>query len=156
MGKRATELADRFTAFNEEVIRFVTDCPDEKWSKVSPKEQWSVGVILRHIAAGHYGALNLAQMMVAGKPMPELTATMLNQMNARHAEAHRICTRDEVLGILRESGASVARFVAGLQDEDLDRKGRLAVVGSDMTAGQVIEVIMIQSGKEHLASAKAV
>jgi hypothetical protein len=155
MGKRAMELAERFKAFNEEVIRFVTDCTDENWGKASPGEQWSVGVIIRHIAASHFGALKLAKMMVAGEPLPELTAAAIDQMNAKHAEAHRHCTRDEVLGVLRESGASVARFVAGLRDEDLDRKGHIAAVGGDMTAEQVVGIIMIQSGKEHLASAKS-
>ncbi|MGA8753036.1 hypothetical protein [Candidatus Deferrimicrobium sp.] len=49
----------------------------------------------------------------------------------------------------------VIRFVEGLRDDDLDRKGHIAAVGGDMTAEQVVGIIMIQSGKEHLASAKS-
>ena len=155
MGKRAVDLAERFKALNNELIGFVETCPEANWQKVCPGEQWSVGVVARHIAAAHYGALGLVKMMVAGEKLPELTEGVIDQMNSKHAEKHRHCTRDEVLKTLRENGASAADYVAGLSDTDLDRSCHVAAAGVDMTTEQLIVIIILRSGGEHLANAKA-
>jgi hypothetical protein len=155
MSKRAVDLAERFKAFNNELIGFVENCSDGNWRKVCPGEQWSVGVVARHIAASHYGALGLAKMMVAGEKLPELTEGVIDQMNSKHAEKHRLCTRDEVLKILRENGSSAAEYVAGLSDTDLDRSGHIAAAGGDMTTEHLILSIILRNGGEHFASVKA-
>lgn len=155
MSKRAIDLAARFKAFNNELIGFVENCSDENWRKACPGEQWSVGVVARHIAASHYGALGLAKMMVAGEKLPELTEGVIDQMNSKHAEKHRHCTRDEVLKILRENGTSVADYVAGLSDTDLDRTGHIAAAGGDMHTEHLVVNIIIRNGREHFANAKA-
>jgi len=154
MSKRAADLARRFIAFNDELIRFVENCPDEKWRKVCTGEQWSVGLVARHIAASHYGALGLAKLIVAGEKLPELTEGVIDQMNLKHAEKHRLCTRDAVLKILRENGTSVAEYVAGLGDTDLERIGHIAAAGGDMTTEQLIENIILRSSGEHFANVK--
>ncbi|MFA6147043.1 MAG: DinB family protein [bacterium] len=155
MSKRAIDLAERFKAFNDEWIGFVENCPDENWRKVCPGEQWSVGVIARHVAASHYGALGLAKMMVAGQKLPDLTGAMIDQMNLKHAEKHRLCTRDEVLKALRENGASIAGFVAGLSDADLDRTDHFAAAGGAVTTELLIAKIILGAAGEHLAHVKA-
>lgn len=155
MSKRAIDLAERFKAFNIELIGFVMNCSDENWRKVCPGEQWPVGVVARHIAASHYGALGLAKMMVAGEKLPELTGGVIDQLNSKHAEKHRNCTRDEVLKALRENGASVADYVAGLSDDDLDRSGHIPAAGGDMTTEHLIANLIIRAGGEHFANAKA-
>ena len=154
MSNRAADLAGRFRAFNDELNGFVGSCTDEDWSKVCPGEQWPVGVVVRHIAASHIGAIGLVKMEVAGEKLPELTAGVIDQMNLKHAEKHRLCTRSDVLKILRENGASAADYVAGLRDADLDRTGHIAVAGGDMTIEQIIEQIILRSAGEHLAHVK--
>ena len=155
MSKRAVDLAERFQVFNKELIGFVENCTEENWRKVCPGESWPVGVVARHIAASHYGALGLAKMMVAGEKLPDLTGGVIDQLNLKHAEKHRQCTRDEVLKALRENGASVAEFLAGLGDTDLDRTGHIAAAGGDMTTEQLIANIILRSGGDHFANAKA-
>ena len=155
MSQRAKELAERLTAFNGEIIAFVENCSDEDWTKVCSGEQWSVGVVARHLAAGHYGVLNLVKLVVSGEPLPDITMEAIDQMNAEHAEEHADCTRAEVLSLLRENGSSIAEYVAGLGDEDLDRAGHLVLLGGDVSAWQVFERVILQSGGEHLASMKA-
>ena len=154
MSNRAADLAGRFNAFNDELNGFVGSCTDEDWSKVCPGEQWPVGVVVRHIAASHIGAIGLVKMVVAGEKLPELTAGVIDQMNLKHAEKHRLCTLSDVLKILRENGASAADYVAGLRDADLDRTGHIAVAGGDMTIEQIIEQIILRSAGEHLAHVK--
>lgn len=155
MSKRAIDLADRLKAFNDEVIAFVKKCPDEDWRKVSPGEQWPVGVVARHIAASHFGALGLAKMMVAGEKLPELTEGVIDHLNSKHAEKHCNCTQDEVLKTLRENGTSVADYVGGLSDADLGRPGHIAAAGGDLTTEQLIVKIILGSAGEHFAHVKA-
>ena len=155
MNHRSEELAERFTAFNNDVIAFVENCPEEDWNKVCAGENWPVGVVARHVAASHYRALGLARMIVEGKPLPELSREAIDEANAKHAEKHAGCTRDEVLGLLRENGSAIAGYLAGLDDADLDRTGNLALAGGAISTQQVIDNIIIQSASEHLASLKA-
>ena len=155
MGQRAKELSERFMSFNNEVISFVEMCSDENWGKVTSGENWSVGVVARHIAAGHYGAYELARMIVDGKPLPDITNETIDQGNAQHAEKHANCTKDEVLGILRENGSSIAGYVAELDDEALDRTSNLDLVGGTISVQQFIENIIIHMGTEHLTNMKS-
>ena len=156
MRQRAKELSERFLKFNNEVIAFVEKCSDENWAKVSSGEKWPVGVVARHISAGHYSAFGLAKMIVDGKQLPELTQETIDQGNAQHAKKHANCTKDEVLDILREKGSSIAESVAGLEDTDLDRTSNLSMAGGTISAQQFIENIIIHSGTEHLTNMKSV
>jgi hypothetical protein len=155
MSQRATELAQRFLSFNKDMIAFVENCSEENWKKVCPGEQWPVGVVARHVAAGHYRAVGLAKMIVAGKELPELTDETIDQSNAQHADKHANCTKEEVLGLLRENGTSLVGFVTELDDADLDRAGQLAVVGGTISTQQFVENIIILSASEHFENMKA-
>jgi len=155
MSQRSEELAERFTAFNNEVISFVENCLEKDWNKVCAGENWPVGVVARHVAAGHYRVLALAKMIVEGKPLPELSHEAIDEANAQHAEKHAGCTRDEVLGLLRKNGSAISGYLAGLDDADLDRTGNLALAGGAISTQQVIDNIIIKSASEHLASLKA-
>jgi len=155
MSQRAEALAQRFKTFNDEIIAFVKSCPQEDWTKVCSGENWPVGVVARHVAAGHYRALALAQMIVAGKPLPELSREGIDQANAQHAEKHAGCTKDEVLGLLKKNGSAITEYVAGLKDAELDRTGHLPVAGGAISTQQVIDNIVIKSATEHFGNIKA-
>lgn len=154
MSQRAKSLSERFTGFNNEMIAFVEKCADENWAKICPGERWPVGVVARHIAAGHYSAFGLARMIVDGKPLPELTDEAIDRGNEQHSQEHADCTKEEVLGILREKGSAGAEYINGLNDADLDRTANLAVAGGPISAQQFIENIIILSGTEHLTNMK--
>jgi hypothetical protein len=149
------ELAERFQAFNLKVQSLVQACSDEDWLKVCGGEGWTVGVVARHVAASHYGAVELAKMIIAGKKLPEFTAEGLNQMNAQHAGKHADCTKAEVMGLLKKNGTVLVEFVNGLSDADLSRTGQLAIAGGETSVAQLIDMIIIGSAGEHLASMKA-
>jgi hypothetical protein len=149
------ELTERFQAFNTQVQSLIQTCSDEDWLKVCGAEGWTVGVVARHVAAGHYGVLELAKMIIAGKKLPEFTAEAINQMNAQHAGKHADCTKAEVMGILKKNSAALADFVKGLNDADLGRTGDLAVAGGEISVEQLIDTLIIGSAREHLASMKA-
>ncbi len=101
MSERAQKLAERLRAFNEDIAVFVEGCSDGNWKKACEKEEWPVGVTARHIAAGHFEAVDLARMIVKGEQLPEFTMDQLVAMANAHARQHAACTREEVLGLLR-------------------------------------------------------
>ena len=156
MSQRTKELVARFTGFNNEFIAFVDNCSDEDWRKVCSGEGWTVGVVAHHVAAGHFGAIDFVRMIVAGEAIPEITMGAIDQMNAQHAKEHTNCTREEVLALLRKNGSAFAGYLEGLSEADLGRTGYLAAIGGDVSAQQLIEMVILQSGGEHLDSMKAV
>ena len=155
MNQNTQELADRIRAFNDEVIAFVEQCTGEQWQKVCAWEEWSVGVTARHIGAGHFEAIGLAEMIITGQKLPELTMEDFRQMGNQHAREHANCTREEVLAILRKNGAAAADFVVGKTDAELDRQAFLSVTGGDVSARQLLEYVILDSGGEHLANMKS-
>ena len=155
MSPRAEDLAERFTDFHNEFTAFVESCPEKDWTQVCPGENWPVGVVARHVAAGHYRVLGLAKMIVEGRQLPDISREGIDQANAQHAEKHAGCTKDEVLELLRKNGTAISEYIAGLDDADLDRTGHLAAAGGAISIQQVIENLVIQSAGEHLASLKS-
>ena len=155
MSQRTKELVARFTGFNNEFIAFVDNCSDEDWRKVCSGEGWTVGVVAHHVAAGHFGAIDFVRMIVAGEAIPEITMEAIDQMNAQHAKEHANCTREEVLALLRKNGSAFAGYLEGLSEADLGRTGYLAAIGGDVSAQQLIEMVILQSGGEHFDSMKA-
>jgi len=155
MTERAKDLAERLSAFNQELMGFVGNCSDEDWRKVCRGENWSVAVLARHIPAAHYRAFKLAKMIVAGETLPQVSMETVDQMNARHAEKYASCTKDEVLGLLREHGESIAEYVSQLSDDDLDRTGHIELMGGDIAVEKFIENVILVSCREHLANMKA-
>ena len=79
----------------------------------------------------------------------------LVEMANEHARKHAACTKEEVLGILRQTGAALADYVTGLSDAELDRTGHLTLAGGELTTKQLIEAVILKSGGEHLSNMKA-
>jgi hypothetical protein len=155
MSSRAEKLAQELMVFVSDLRTFLEKCSEADWNRRLEWEGWSVGVTARHIAAGHLPAIALAKMIVNSAELPELTSEQVTAMANDHARKHAACTRDEVLGILKENGAAMAAYVAGLSDADLDRTGQLALVGGVISAENLIKAVILKSGGEHLAHMKA-
>lgn len=152
MSTPAQALAERLDAFNNQLIQFVKSVPEAKWRQHCKGEEWSVGVVARHIGAGHYGSIELAKMMIAGSPMPEFSEAQLSEMANSHAEKHADCTREEVLSILESKGRKLVDYVAGLSDDDLSSSAHIAGFGGEVTVKQLIVAINLKSAGEHLES----
>jgi hypothetical protein len=154
MSKRAKELSQRLKAFADEVVGFVQRCTDADWRKMC-KEDWTVGVTARHIGAGHFQAVSVAQMIVNGVKLPEITMPQLIDMANEHARQHAGCTRKEVLEVLRQTGAALVDYAAGLSDAELNRTGHMALLGGQVSAQRFLEAVILDSAGEHLASMQA-
>ena len=71
-----------------------------------------------------------------------------------HAREHADCTREEVAGFVRENGTALSAFISDLSDEQLGRKTWLSLAGGEVTTGQFIDMVVLQSGGEHFANIK--
>lgn len=155
MSEKAKELVERFNGVSNELISLVEKCSDEDWKKVVSAEEWTVGVVTRHVAEAHFGMLlDFAKNIVAGNALPEVNMGQIDQLNAKHAQDHTNCTKEEVLPMLRKNVSSIAEFVNGLNDEDLDKTAHFSLAGRDINTKQMIKII-INGGTEHLTNIKA-
>ena len=155
MSQRAKDLSKRFESFRDEVIAFVAALSGEEWNAPCEWEEWTTGVTARHIGAGHFRIFELAGMILEGKELPPLTMDQITEMSNKDSREHSDCTREEALDALRENGAELAGFIAGLSDDDLDRKGSMPAFGGEASVNQMIEFVIFQSAREHLDSMKA-
>ena len=157
MSQRSEALNDRFEAFNNEMIEFAESCPDDVWGQVVEDEGRPVGVMVHHVASGHYGgSLQFSQMVVAGEPLPNLTWEMIHSSNTDHAAEHAGVTKEESLGVMRENAAALSSFITGLDDAALDRRANSEAFGGEIGVEAIVDMIIVSSGGGHLEKMKAV
>ena len=103
--ERATALADDFAAANAEVMAFARSCSDAEWAVTVPGEEWTVGVVLHHIAEGHAHGAALAATRWRG-------ATACHRHRRGHRPGQRRARRagrdagpDETVALLEDNGA---------------------------------------------------
>ncbi|MBI5063364.1 MAG: DinB family protein [Desulfatitalea sp.] len=152
MSTRAQELAQRLQAFNDSLVSLVTSAGDDAWRRTTDSEKWSVGAVARHVGATHYRIVELAKMMVAGQPVPEVKEEAILTRNEAQAIKHAACTKEEVMAILEGNGRAMVEYIAGLSDADLERGAYLPAFGGKITVRQMFETIIMQSAGGHLKS----
>lgn len=150
--QQAKTLAQQFDTLNHEVSAFVENCPDRLWEQACPSDGRSIAVVAHHIAASHAVLTHFVTLIAQGQALPPLTAEMLDQANAHHAEQFAAVTQPEVLDLLRTNGAAAVATVNQLTDEQLARTTYLELFGATMSAQQVIEHILIGHARSHLAN----
>jgi hypothetical protein len=149
------QLAVRFEAFNQELLDFVRGCSDTDWSRITPAEGWPVGVTARHIGVGHYPLIEWVQMVVDEQPLPGVTMDDVNQINDQHAQEHADCTKAEVIEILTSNAAKALDYWTTLSDEDLEGQGYLKLFDTQISAGDLFTVLLIDIANAHFESMKA-
>ena len=154
MSERAQDLSRRIGAFKDEVVTCVEALSADDWNQVLEWEEWSAGVTARHIGAGHFRIFDLAQMIIAGKELPQLSMDQITEMSNKDSREHADCTREETLDALRQNGTELAEFVAGLSDDELNCKGSMPAFGGEFSIEQMIEFVIFQSAQEHLDNIK--
>jgi hypothetical protein len=154
MSQRAKDLTTRIETFRDDVIAFVEALSDEECNTECSMEEWTARVTARHIGAGHFGIFGMAGMILEGKELPQLTIEQINEMSDKDSRAHADCTKDDALDALKKNGAELAAFVAGLSDDELDRKGSMPAFGGEASVNQIIEFVIFQSAQEHFDNIK--
>ena len=129
MDERAHELAARFRAMNDGVLRFAERCADADWRRMVPHEGRSVAYLIDHIALGYAVERKAILAILTGQAPPlapdeiphTWTVEGLHAMNAARWEANPYPDREATIRRLRTEGEEMARFIAGLSGQDLER-----------------------------------
>jgi uncharacterized damage-inducible protein DinB len=154
MSQRAKEISERIKSFSDNVMAFVENLSDDDWRKVCKSEEWPVGATAYHLGAGHFAIFDMAGMIVRGEDLPPLTMDQINAMSDKQAREHADCTKAEAIEALRKNSAEMVAFVAGLTDEELDRKGSMPAFGGEATTEQLIQYVIFESAMQHFDSMK--
>ena len=149
MSERARELAVRFRAVNEEVIRFAAGCSAADWRRTVPHEARSVAYLIDHLAYGYAVETRALAAFVAGQQLPPLTLDDLHARNAARWEADPYPQKDAAMAGLRDEGELAAKAIAQLSDADLAKPARYGP-RPEMRVAEFVERIMIGHPGMHL------
>lgn len=155
MGTKGEQYAKQFEAKADGATALLEKLTDADWKKVTSAEKWSVGVTAHHAAGALEPIAGFVKTLGEGKPMPHLTAAMLEEMNAKHAVEFASCNKAETLALHRKGVAAASAIVRGLSDADLDRSGSVLAGMPAMSTQQLIENVLIGHVQEHLSSIRA-
>ena len=155
MSQRAKEISERIKSLSDNVMAFVESLSEDDWRKVCESEEWPVGATAYHLGAGHFAIFNMAGMIVRGEDLPPLTMDQINAMSDKQAREHVDCTKADAIEALRKNSAEMVAFVAGLTDEELDRKGSMPAFGGEATTEQLIQFVIFESAMRHFDSMRA-
>jgi hypothetical protein len=150
---RGDVLAGAFTAINEEAIAFALSCSPEEWSTMVPGEEWTVGVVLHHIADGHTSGMAWLQSMARGEAVND-SAGDVDSHNLDHARTHAEASIEDTVALLRENGSRVEAFLRTLTEEELAQTAPFGPAdGREFAAGSFAEVLAGHA-RGHLAHAR--
>ena len=153
--ERAAALADDFAAANAAAVTFARSCGGEgAWMLPVPGEEWTVGVVLHHIAEGHLNIVRWMQEMARGDGVPE-SAEEIDRVNAAHAVRAASVTPAETVALLQDGGARLEAVLRALSDEELDRSAPFGPAGGRAFPTIDLAAVPARHTREHLAHAEA-
>ncbi len=156
MGGRAEVLAERIVQGHRALITFAESLSEAEWQTFCANEGRTVGVVIHHVASALPIELDLVKVLADGRPITGVTIELVDQMNARHAQEHASCGRDETLDLLRGNSALVVAAIRELSDEQLDRAAPVSLHGdAPLTTQYFIEEHPLSHAYHHLASIRA-
>jgi hypothetical protein len=157
MADRSEKLAAQFESAVAELIGAVEQCSDAQWRAVCGDEQWTVAATAHHVGSQWPLEHEYISAAAEGRSAPTHTWDDINARNARHATEFAACTRADAVKLLRDGSASMAAYVRGLSDEQLDRTMSLPLAnGASVSTQQLVEGgVLIEHATAHLQSIRA-
>jgi len=136
----AEQLAVDLEVANSEVIAFAESCSPAEWETVVPGEEWTVALVIHHIAASHQLVNGWIGQLRHGEAVSN-TRDDIDDQNAHHASDFVGVSVEATVELLRANGAVTAATIRSLTDEELERSGAFAPAdGRPITAGQMAGV----------------
>ena len=111
-----------------------------------------MGVTAHHVAGAHEPIANIAKTLASGQSIPHFTMSMLDEMNAKHAQEFAGCSKAETMALHEKGAAAAGAVVRALSDEQLTRSGPVLAGNPPMTVEQVITGILIHHIDDHYGS----
>jgi len=113
-------LAHQVDEARGRLLDFVRTCTDEQWLErpLADGDPRSVGVIVDHVADAYEYLAGWIAALVRREPV-EVDATVVDDLNARHASTAAAPTRDDVTNHLADSGDRMIELISSLGPEHL-------------------------------------
>jgi hypothetical protein len=146
-------FADDFAAANAEAIAFALACTDAQWGTTVPGEEWTVGVVLHHIAEGHANGERWLRAMAQGEAVTD-TADDIDAKNVEHASRAAAVSQADTATLLAENGARLESVLRSLRDEDLERMAPFGPAERPMPT-KALAGVAARHVREHLDHARA-
>jgi uncharacterized damage-inducible protein DinB len=147
---RAGELAERFEQAAANLLAEVEPYTQEQWLSHVPSDNCSVAAVVSHVAGSYRVITGWAKTLAEGGQPPAVTMEQIHQGNAAHAEKYAERDKAETLEALRNNAARAAEFIRALSDEQLSRRATFTQYSRELSAGELIDEIMIGHAKGHL------
>ncbi len=120
-----------------EVRRFIDQCDEKVWSRVTAHDGRTVGSLAYHCAAGNDLALGWICQMLSSRPITETEHTH-NAYNDAEALRSAHVSRAEALAMLDRTTARAAHFLRSLTDDEVERRSMHGIAEREMSVGQFI------------------
>jgi hypothetical protein len=150
--ERANVLADRLEQGARALVTAASAFTEAEWQTRLPKDGRKIGVVVHHVASVYPVEIHLAQTLAAGNAVTGVTADVINDMNARHAEENDAVTKEITLDLLRRNSAAAAAAIRALSNEELDRAAPVSLYAdAPLTCQFVLEDHAVRHSYHHLA-----
>ena len=116
----AEDLAARLDGVTGEVLAFARACNHEQWGALVPGEEWSVGVVVHHIAVGYKLALGWINVVPRGEAIDD-TSEDIDILNVGHAKDFVDIGIEETVVVLIRNSAQAAAFIRSLDNSQWER-----------------------------------
>jgi hypothetical protein len=154
VSERAAALADDFVRANADAVSFAGRCPVDAWARTVSGEEWTVGVILHHIAESHENSRRWLVGMACGEGVSDTVAS-IDEANAAHAVGAASVTPTETVALLETNGARLEAVLRGFSDEDLDRTAPFGPAGGQTFSTGDLAPVAARHTREHLGHARS-
>lgn len=153
MGERSEQLAQRFEQAVADFGKAVEACSDQKWQAVTG-EGWTVAAAAQHVAGQFPLEREYISAAAEGREAPPYSWDDINGKNDTRAAANTACGKSDVLSLLKDGSASMAAYLRGLSDDQLDRTIALPLAdGAQVSTQQLIEGgVLIEHVTAHMQS----
>jgi hypothetical protein len=154
MGERSEALAQQFEQAVKELAETIEQVPEDRWRGKGGPEGWTIAGLAQHVSGQFPLEMEYITASAEGRPLPGYSWDDINNKNDGRAEKNSAASREQVLNELREGAASAAAYVRALSNEQLDRKGALALAGgAEVSTQQLIEGgVLIDHVRAHTQS----
>lgn len=154
MAQRSEELVQRFETAIGDLAATAEQCSDAQWQAICGAEKWTVAATVHHVGAQFPLELEYIKAAAEGAQPPQYTWDDINQKNDARAAANAAISKADAIAGLRAGAATMATYVRGLSDAQLDATAPLKLAdGAAVSAQALIEGgVLISHAVEHLAS----
>lgn len=152
MSARSEALAEKLAAANQRLLEAVEASTPAQWKARCGDGDWSQEFAAAHAAESIGSIAGMVEALANGQAMPPVSMEQIDQMNAASHAAFTGRTPAEVAAMIRESSPKAFAMVAGLSDEQLDRRVQLLAGAPPLPVAQVIEMILIGHAEQHTQS----